>query len=365
MGIGNPSFYRANVTLTRTMHCHLLIPALLPPPALTRENDPLHGAKSPALQTLLARGRRTQTQANDMEGWLCETFGVARQQDYPVGPFSAMADGIDAENGYWLRADQVHLAVERDQLILTDSSTFALSQPESDHLVATLNQHFLPDGLHFCASHPLRWYLRLEHPPAISTRNIGQVAGHNIHSNLPRGPEELRWRALINEVQMLLFEHPVNVARENRGEAPINSIWPWGGGSLSSAPSRPLDQAWSNDALASGLAMAGNIPHQTLPANADAWLNMAQAGSHLLVLDSLRPAARYGTPHAWRERLAQLEQQWFAPLEQALRKGAIQLTLHAPTPHGTLSFNASRGSLWQLWRRQRPLIHYRPGDTEA
>jgi hypothetical protein len=300
-----------------------------------------------------------------MESWLCQAFGVLRQQDYPVAPLSAMTDGMDAGNGYWLRADPIHLAVERDQLILTESSTFALSQPESDHLIATLNQHFSVDGLRFYAPHPLRWYLRLEHPPAITTQPVYLVAGHNIHSNLPRGPEELRWRALINEIQMLLFEHPVNVARENRGAAPINSVWPWGGGTLPAVLNCPFDQVWANDALAAGLAMAGKAPLQPLPAHAADWLAQSHAGSHLLVLDSLRPAAFYGTPHIWRERLEQLEQHWFAPLERALRKGAIELTLHAPMPNGTLSFNASRSSLWKLWRRQRPLIHYRPGDAEA
>lgn len=346
------------------MHCHLLIPALFPSSALTQENDPLHGAKAPALQTLLARGSCCQTPANDMEGWLCETFGVPRQQDYPVAPFSASADGFDTKNGYWLRADPIHLAVERDQLILTESSTFALSHAESENLIATLNQHFSVDGLHFCASHPLRWYLKLAQPPAISTQAIYQVAGHNIHAHLPNGADELRWRSLVNEAQMLLFEHPINIARENRGEPPINSVWPWGGGTQPPS-SRPFDMVWADDALASGLAMAGNTPHQALPDRAGDWLAQAEYGNNLLVLESLRPAAFYGTPHAWRDRLERLEQQWFAPLEQALRKGTIKLTLHAPTPCGTLSFAVTRSSLWKLWRHQRPLIHYRPPDTKA
>ena len=175
----------------------------------------------------------------------------------------------------------------------------------------------------------------------------------------------MRWRSLINEVQMLLFEQPVNVARELRGEAPINSVWPWGGGALPAESNRPFDQVWANDALASGLAMASKAPNQALPAHADAWLAQAQSGSHLLVLDSLRPASCYGTPHEWRDRLALLEQHWFVPLEQALRNGEIELTLHVPTPSGSLSFTVTRSRLWKLWRRQRPLIHYRPGESEG
>ncbi len=347
------------------MHCHLLIPSLFPPTAITPANDPLHQVKAPALQTLLARGACNRTPASDMESWLCDTFGVARQQDYPAAPFGALADGIETGNACWLRADPVHLAVERDQLILTESSTFALSRAESDSLIKTLNLHFSVDGLHFSASHPSRWYLRLEHAPAVATQNLYQVAGHNIHKYLPRGPEELRWRALINEVQMLLFEHPVNVARENRGEAPINSIWPWGGGILPAISNSPFDQVWANDALASGLAIAGHTPHQALPTHAGDWLARAQPGNHLLILDSLRPAACYGTPHAWRDRLAQLELHWFAPLEQALRRGAIELTLHAPASWRTLSCNVTRSSLWKLWRSPQALIHYRPMESEA
>ncbi|MBZ0105445.1 MAG: phosphoglycerate mutase [Sulfuricella denitrificans] len=347
------------------MHCHLLIPSLFPPTAITPANDPLHHVKAPALQTLLARGACSRTAASDMESWLCEVFTVARQQDYPIAPFSALADAIDTKYGYWLRADPIHLAVERDQLILTESSTFSLSQTESDNLIKTLNQHFSDDGLHFHATHPLRWYLHLEQPPAITTQSLYQAAGHNIHTHLPRGPDELRWRSLINEVQMLLFEHPVNVARENRGEAPVNSVWPWGGGTLPAALNSPFDQIWANDALASGLAIAANIPHQPLPPHAEAWLAQAHPGGHLLVLDSLRPAACYGTPHAWRDGLAHLERQWFAPLAQALRNGEIGLTLHAPTPSGTLGYSLTRGSLWKLWRRPRPLISYRPGEHEA
>lgn len=347
------------------MHCNLLISSLFPPGARTPENDPLHRVTAPALQTLIASSTRTSSMASEPEEWLCQVFEVARQQDYPYAPFSLLADGVQPQGRYWLRADPVHLAVERDQLILTESSTFTLSQAESNQLVSTMSQHFSADGLYFCAPHPQRWYLGMDKTPTIATRNINQVAGHNIHAHMPHGHDELRWRALLNEGQMLLFEHPVNVEREKRGETPINSVWFWGGGTLPTVTKPAFDQVWANDALASGLALANKVCKQALPADAEQWLAQAGAGNHLLVLDNLRPAACYGTPHAWRERLEHLERQWFAPLERAVRKGVIELTLHAPTSSGTLSFGVSRGSLWKFWRRRKPLIHYRPKNSEA
>jgi hypothetical protein len=342
------------------MHCHLLIPSLFPPGAVTQQNDPLHGVKAPALQTLLARATCVQAPHSEMESWLCESFGVARQQDYPVAPLCLMADGVAPETHYWLRADPVHLGVERDQLVLSEASTFSLAQDEADALIATLNQHFAADGLHFVAPRAQRWYLRLACSPVLTTHGLYQAAGHNVHALLPAGQEAMRWRALLNEVQMLLFELPVNVAREARGIAPINSVWLSGGGVLPQDLPQPFDHVWAGDALARGLALAARIPGKNLPEDAAAWLKQAAPGKHLLVLDALRPVACYGDPHAWRGELARLEEQWFAPLKQALQRGAITLTLHASTPAGTLSFTLSRSKLWKLWQPVRPLTSYRP-----
>lgn len=343
------------------MHCHLLIPALFPPPTLTRENDPLHGVSVPALQSLLARGRCAQSFATDMESWLCEAFGVERRQDYPVGAFSALADGIDVGNGCWLRADPVHLGVERDRLILTEASIFPISPEEAGALVTTLNLHFAPDGLHFSAPVPQRWYLRSNQVSSLATHGLYETAGKNIHALLPAGLDALRWRALLNEVQMLLFDHPVNIAREARGIAPVNSIWPWGAGALpGNMRHAPFTGVWGSDPLARGLALAASIHHDALPDDATAWLSQTTPGNHLVVLDSLRPLSCYGDAHAWRGQLAWLERHWFAPLKQALLGGRISLTLHAPTSSGTLDCTTSRSDLWKPWRRTRPLTFFRP-----
>lgn len=346
-----------------SMHCHLLIPDLLPPRAITAGNDPLHGVSAPALQTLLARSRRDKNPATDMEGWLCESFGAGRQQDYPVASLCLMSDGVDPASSYWMRADPAYLAAERDQVVMQQAPVKPLSDDESQALVAALNQHFADDGLHFLAPRPERWYLRLEQPAAITTQNLHRALGQSIQPLLPAGPEALRWRALLNEIQMLLFSHPINEAREARGAAPVNSIWPWGGGILPGKLQAPFDQVWANAPLAHGLAQKAGIPGNSLPQGAGHWLREAGSGRHLLALDTLRAPACYGDPHAWREQLARLEQHWFAPLKQAVQRGAIELTLHVPTPAGTLIFDISRTSLWKLWQPTRPLTHYRPPEN--
>lgn len=342
------------------MRCHLLLPALFPPPALTRENDPLHGATAPSLQKLLSRGNRVMAPATGMEAWLCASFGIEAHQNVPVGLFSAMGDDIDVENGYWLRADPVHLNLERDQLILAESSTFALSRQEADDLVAALNRHFAPDGLHFIAPLPQRWYLRLDHPPSLTTHGLYQAAGRNIHPLLPAGKDAMHWRALLNEVQMLLFQHPVNAMRQAAGEAPVNSIWPWGAGSAPKVkPRAPFDSVWASDPLALGLAQAAGVPGNRLPEDARTCLDRPRGKNFLIVLDALQPVSCYGDARGWREALMQLERNWFVPIRQAVQDGRLALSLHAPDTAGTITCTAGRSDLWKLWRPSRPLIHFR------
>jgi hypothetical protein len=61
---------------------------------------------------------------------------------------------------------------------------------------------------------------------------------------MPRDTEKVgvakKWRQMQNEIQMIWHDHPVNAARMERGELPINSVWLQGVGSLSQIHPHPL-----------------------------------------------------------------------------------------------------------------------------
>ncbi len=89
------------------MHCHLLLPDLFWP---EREFRDIYSALDiPALEQLLAKGRRWQAETASVEAWLCDQFTVARRQDLPVAPYSLRADGGEPGGHHWFRADPVHL----------------------------------------------------------------------------------------------------------------------------------------------------------------------------------------------------------------------------------------------------------------
>lgn len=329
------------------MHFRLLIPDLLPPDAAP------HGPRLPALDALLAHGKFLAEPEGDMESWLCRAFDVDKQADWPAAPLSLLADGGIPGRDYWLRVDPVSVQLMRNQLVLFAGDDIAPSAGEATELCAALNRHFSDADVHFSAPHPRRWYLRLPKAPDLLTHPLAQVNGRDIRNFLPCGADGTDFRKLLNEAQMLLHAHPLNAAREAAALPPINSIWPWGGGTLPESVARPYTQVFADDTLARGLALAAGATCHALPADAAACLQ-AGNGDLLVVLDALRGATPQGLP-ARQAQLARLEADWFAPLKLALRRGTIQrLSLIAP---GAASITLRRldllvpAGVWKFWRR--------------
>jgi len=299
-----------------------------------------------AAETLIARGRRRRIASVSPEAWLFGRFGVERQRDWPVAPYTLLADGGAPERHFWMRADPVHLRVGRDSLVLADGAAFQVSRAESDALVETLNRHFRRTML-FYPMRPARWYVRLEKAPDMQTTPAAAARGLAIDETLPSGPDAVRFHALMNEAQMLLHEHPVNAEREARGEPALNSIWFWGGGVIDAEHGRPFSMVFGDDPLARGLALAAGIPVRALPKDAGSVLAaLGDEGRALVVLDAPREA-----------RL--LERDWFGPLLAALKSGRIgMLTLQLCGADSLLEVETVRSDLRYFWRRRKPLSAY-------
>jgi hypothetical protein len=130
---------------------------------------------------------------------------------------------------YWLYAAPVHLVLQRDSFSLAAPAPLVLEADESVALTAALNKHFEADGLRFFW-HENLWFLRLKDNPNIETIAPEATLNKDVSAYLPTGEGAINWASFTNEIQMLLFEHPVNQAREAKGLPAINSIWCYGGG---------------------------------------------------------------------------------------------------------------------------------------
>jgi hypothetical protein len=140
--------------------------------------------------------------------------------------------------------------------------------------------------------------------------------GRTLEPFLPQGDEARDWRRLINEAQVLLHNHPLNMAREAAGRPTANSLWPWGAGSLPGRATAPAARIEASHPLAIGLARLSGVPALPTPER----FEIAVPG-RLTFLQDLELAAQGLDDAAWRTGLTELETRWFAPLLAALKAG--------------------------------------------
>lgn len=139
--------------------------------------------------------------------------------------------GNEVGEAFWLYAAPVHLVLQRDSFSLAEPVPLPLKKEEIDALTAALNKHFEADKIQFFW-HEKQWFLRLEQNPNIQTKPPEASFNKDISAYLPKGEGAIKWAAFSNEIQMLLFEHPVNIAREAKRLPAVNSIWCYGLGQI-------------------------------------------------------------------------------------------------------------------------------------
>ncbi|MGL4997336.1 MAG: hypothetical protein ACRC6G_14325, partial [Deefgea sp.] len=295
----------------------------------------------PALARLNGKGRHFPIKNPDLASIFAERLGLVPQA---VAPLTLQMDSPQAEAGFWLRADPVHLRIDRDRLTVLGVPFFQISQDEADAFVAALNALFAEDGFTFLAATPTRWYLRLPSDPQLKFTALDLALGGNMHDFLPQGESSLKFHAVINEIQMVLYGHTVNDERDAAGLPMINSVWLWGGGAFdlaapTIAPTLPV--FGGNEILQ---AMAGRNWQPALNCAADLPEHDA-----IVVLDSLSFDAIYGNAYEWRVQWEQLEKNWFAPLLALLKSGQLkQLTLTFPS--SATQVKVTRRDLYRFWQ---------------
>lgn len=291
--------------------------------------------QAPSLSCLLARGQSQPLPGGDWQGWLAAQFGL--EPPLPLAALTHLADVGEAP-GWCLRADPVHLHADLHQLLLVDGSAEDLSLDEAQSLVQSLNHHCEELGWRFEAPHPQRWYLKTPAPLDMHTHAPAAARGKDIRPFMPTGHTAREWSRRLTEIQMLLFEHPVNQAREARGALTVNSVWCWGEGELPSAAQPPGCALYAEEPLLQGLAALADVSCVAPPVTLGDCLAQGDTQS-LVVLPGLDHT---GPP-------ASLEQDWFAPLLTALQRG--QLGTLELLPGDGYAYRLSPWRAWQFWRR--------------
>jgi hypothetical protein len=193
-------------------------------------------------------------------------------------------------SGSWGFITPCHWQIATNHITMSGQTLPDFSGAESRALMAAMQPYFEEDGIELRYEHPMLWLAQGEIFDGLATASLDRVAGRNVEHWMPRSAQAAPLRRLQNEMQMLLYTHPVNDARAARGVLPVNSFW---------------------------LSGTGRLTTVRNPAATDA-----------KVIDSLRAPALTEDWPAWSQAWQTLDATECAALVQAVNQGQdIQLTL--------------------------------------
>jgi len=270
--------------------------------------------------------------AGDGDAAVAQLLGIATPG---TAPLAALGAGFDARGAYVLRADPVAFVAGRDDVMLT-GRVDDLGAGEAGALVDMLNRHFADDGVSFHAPRANAWFVAARDGVPVETDALHP--NEPIGPHLPRGAHGATWRRWLSEMQMLLHEHPVNVAREAAGRAPVTGIWVSGGGTLPdkvTAPGIAIHAAPSRVGdVAAGVARAAGLAVNAVPAGFGA---VPRAGDAMVVLPD---ASDVDT----------ISRDWLSPSLVALERGDIDLLTVLATNGRARRYQSARPSWWRRMR---------------
>lgn len=289
----------------------------------------------PALERMVSRA--VAREAPTEEAFLAPLFGLELRQLAPA-PFMHLADSGAADGRYRLCADFVHLAPDRDQLVLLPESLLQAVPEEIAALAAAFNGLYGAEGWKLELTPWGRSYLQCPTSLDVATSRPDAAAGQAVLEYMPQGADAVQLKQLMNETQMLFHAHAVNRARDDAGRPLINSLWLWGGGTLPKAGAAHAPRSILGElSLLRGLALwADRIPEAAA---------LADMGDDVLLgLAAKDPGA--------------LERGWLEPLFTRLKSGSFkQLVLYLG---GFGLFALDTRAARRFWRRAGPLMAVHP-----
>lgn len=148
-------------------------------------------------------------------------------------PWAALEASHQHLSGHaWAFVSPCHWQVGANHIAMSGQSLPDFSEAESRALMAAMQPYFEEDGLTLHFDAPNRWLASGEVFKDLPTASLDRVVGRNVENWMPRSPQAAPLRRLQNEMQMLLYTHPINDARSARGVLPVNSFWLSGTGAL-------------------------------------------------------------------------------------------------------------------------------------
>ena len=205
----------------QTRHFTALLQGMTPLPPDKAEARSL----STPHERALARAMGLAASGEALQDGLVPWAAWERATQAPDGP--ALPD-----SAAWALVTPCHWSMGREHATLTDPNALNLSEADAKTLLAAMQPYCLEDGINLHYLAPTQWLAEGEVFRHLPTASLDRVLGRDVDPWLPAGASGKLLRRLQNEMQMLLYTHPVNEARALQRQAPVNSLWFSGTGDL-------------------------------------------------------------------------------------------------------------------------------------
>ena len=301
---------------------HLLIP--FASAVSDAASQVLHDLPLPRLSQLLARLTLVQRDDADVytlsppheraraaaAGW------VGADGCLPFAAQAAANDGIEVGALAWGLITPTHWHVGRDHVSLADPAALKLGEAESRAAFEAVRDLFESEGFRFEWGAASRWYAAHESLAQLPCASLDRVIGRNVDLWMRGGATPAAQPKLIrrlqSELQLLLYPHPLNEAREQRGELTLNSFWLSGCGRVQTDASAGLqiNETLRAPLLADDWAAWAEAWRALDAGDVAEWLEAARDGRVTLTLCGERSAHRFES--APRSLLQKLGSRWGA-----------------------------------------------------
>jgi hypothetical protein len=182
------------------------------------------------------------------EGWCLQQAGFqplpGQQLGAGLGPLRAGSAAVAGDGEPVWVVDLAHVALGTDRASLIPAVALDLNAEDGAALFEAVRPLFDDSEFRAETLRPHRWRVRLPVGMTLPTASPEAVTGQTLNDWWPQQASARPWRRMMNEIQMVWHDHPVNEARMARGQLPINGLWLYGGAApwAHASPAHPLPE---------------------------------------------------------------------------------------------------------------------------
>ncbi|HLR30418.1 MAG TPA: hypothetical protein VK082_07550 [Paenalcaligenes sp.] len=170
------------------------------------------------------------------EHFQLQDAGFQTQSSHPLGAGMALIlalqqgfwQQIKEKNNFWL-AELIHLAPGREGASLIPARLLDITAQESAALLESLDDYIADTPFEFTPLSPTHWSVDCTETLPSQTATVELAFETTVQDWWDTSTQGRTWRQWANEIQMIWFQHPVNIKRQQQGRPVINGLWLMGG----------------------------------------------------------------------------------------------------------------------------------------